>query len=369
MTDMGWLDRLWSLRFMAHGYCYLWRPEILWPHVISDALIAASYYSIPLILLFFVRKRRDIPFNRLMIVFAIFILACGTTHLIEIFSVWEPMYRLQAVVKMITAAVSVTAVAMLIPAIPQVLTFPSLAGSNRRLARIANELRRSNHDLAQFAYVASHDLQEPLRMVALNLDLLERRHGVELDEAAIKSLAFAREGADRMRDLLDGLLSYGTIDEVPVPAPAGDLDAALTQVLDDLHSEIVATQAEIIRSPLPRLPIPAIHARILFRHLLTNALRFRDPARHPQITITPFDEDGRIGLVVGDNGIGIPPQHRERVFRMFQRLHERGRYPGIGVGLATVKKIAERNGGRVDLMDGASNGIWVAVTFPLSAIP
>ena len=143
VAEPSWFERLWNEHFMPHGYCFQWRPEVLWPQVISDGLIAASYYSIPVILLLFVRKRRDIPFNRLVVAFALFILACGTTHLIDIISVWHPLYHLQALVKVITALVSVATVAMLVPAIPQVLTLPSLATTNRRLERTADELQLS----------------------------------------------------------------------------------------------------------------------------------------------------------------------------------------------------------------------------------
>ncbi len=212
----SWLSQLWHLEFMPHGRCYRWRPEIVWPHVLSDVLIAASYYSIPCILLWFLRKRRDVPFHGIFVVFALFILACGTTHLIEVISVWEPMYRLQAVVKVITAIISVTAVVMLIPVLPQALALPSLAHAHQKLNQVADELRRSNQDLAQFAYLAAHDLQEPTRMISMHLDLLERKMARgESGQDIAKHIAFAREGADRMRERLDGLLAYGVLDDLP----------------------------------------------------------------------------------------------------------------------------------------------------------
>ncbi len=366
MPVHDWWYRWWNAPFMPHGHCYLWRPAVLWTHVLSDALIAISYYSIPVILLLFLRRRTDVPFHRLMVVFAIFILACGTTHLLDIINVWEPLYRLQAVVKVVTAAVSVLAVILLIPAVPHALRLPSLAATNRQLEQTAEELRRRNHDLAQFAYVASHDLQEPLRMVTLNLDVLERRLGSDLDERSSQHIAFAREGADRMRALLDGLLSFGLIDDMPPARSSVDPQPAVVSALASVRAELDAAGGTITVDPLPPLPSPTEHLALLFHHLFTNGIRFRAPDRILRIRVVADDKGERIRVRVIDNGIGIEPAHRQAVFRMFHRLHERGRYPGIGVGLASVRRIVERNGGSVAIIDGDAGGIAVEFSFPRS---
>lgn len=371
-TDPGaiepsWFSQAWNLQYMAHGHCYRWRSEILWPQVISDLLIAISYYSIPCILVWFLRKRRDVPFHRIFLVFAIFILACGTTHLIEVVSVWEPMYRLQAVMKVITAAVSVTAVVMLIPVIPQALALPSLAQTNAKLSAVANELRRSNQDLTQFAYLAAHDLQEPMRMVTLNLDMLERKLARKADQSEIdKHLAFAREGADRMHARLDGLLAYGVLDELPTGSMPIPVRPELDAVLAELANVITAKKVVIAIEDPGEIPVPAEQIRIVLRHLLGNALKFHDQAGPPpRIVVSGTRTATERTIRVTDNGIGIEAVHVERVQQMFQRLHVRERFPGLGVGLAIAKKIAVRNGGRLDIASTPGTGTTVTLIFPV----
>lgn len=367
VADPSWWSEVWNLHFMAHGHCYLWRPEILWPQVIADSLIALSYYSIPVILLWFVRRRRDIPFHRIFLVFALFILACGTTHIIEVISVWEPMYRLQAVMKVITATISILAVIMLIPTFPQALALPSLAQSHRRLNQVAEELQRSNQDLAQFAYLAAHDLQEPMRMVTMHLDLLERRLP-KVDSAnpeISKHLAFAREGADRMRSRLDGLLAYGVLDEMPTATEPVAVEPVVREVLNDLKSSILAAQADVIVSDPGSIPIPVEQLRLVVRHLLSNSLTFHhESGPAPRIVVSGgIRAEGRY-FSITDNGIGIEPAHLERVQRMFHRLHSQERFPGLGVGLAIVKKIAVRNGGRLEISSRIGVGTTVTLSFP-----
>jgi len=365
-TSPSWLSQAWNLQYMAHGYCYRWRPEIVWPQVISDLLIALSYYSIPCILLWFVRQRKDVPFHRIFLVFAVFILACGTTHLIEVVSVWEPMYRLQALMKVITAAVSVTAVAMLIPVVPQALALPSLEHTNVKLNAVAEELRRSNQDLAQFAYLAAHDLQEPMRMVTMHLDVLERKLTRSTDPDEIdKHLAFAREGADRMRAQLDGLLAYGVLDQLPTGSTQIPVKPELEAVLAELAAVITAKKAVIEFHSLGETPIPAEQVRIVLRHLVSNALKFHDQAGPPPHIVISGEQNGSERMLrVTDNGIGIEAVHLERVQRMFQRLHERERFPGLGVGLAISKKIAVRNGGRLQINSTPGSGTTVTLIFP-----
>jgi hypothetical protein len=227
-TGSFWSNLFSGYPFLPHGHCYLQSSEMVWLHVVSDLLIAVAYYSIPLILFSFVSRRRDVPFNWMFILFGIFILACGTTHLMEIVTVWHPVYRLGGLVKAGTAAVSLLAAVMLIPIIPKALALPSLRIANQQLVEASRELKRSNEELEQFAYIASHDLQEPLRMVSMYMDLIHKRLQDRLDPKDNEYIGYAIEGAQRMRSLIDDLLIFSRIDRDATDQTAAvDADEAL----------------------------------------------------------------------------------------------------------------------------------------------
>jgi len=341
-----WQD-FWTTTFMPHGCCYQWQPLIIWMHVLSDAFICLAYYSIPIILFAFVRKRRDVPFNAIFVIFGVFIMACGTTHLLEVVDVWYPVYRLSAVVKIITAIVSVLAVGMLIPILPKALALPSLHSANAALHKASIELKRSNAELEQFAYVASHDLQEPLRMVSMHVELLKRRHGPALDATGQAYLAIAAKGASRMQSLVASLLSFARIDQVPVGLAEADANQALAEALDVLAQRIAASQATVTHERLPPLRMDPSQLSVVFQNLVANAITFHRSGVAPTVHISSRSQGGEVVISVQDHGIGISPEYRERVFVIFQRIHDSDTYEGSGIGLASVKKIVERHGGRV----------------------
>jgi signal transduction histidine kinase len=363
----SWWHDFWSLQFMPHGHCYLWQPELVWANVISDLLITLAYYSIPLILVVFIRKRRDVPFSAVFAIFAIFILSCGTTHLLEIVSVWNPVYRLAAVVKIITAIASLVAVAMLIPVLPQALALPSLASTNARLQATSEELRRSNAELEQFAYVASHDLQEPLRMVSLHLDLLHRRLDSPATRQEVELIRRASEGAERMKALIADLLAFSRLDHVPVPQQAVDSGAALADALANLKPVIDATAATIVHGDMPTVRIERMQLTQVFQNLIGNALKFRREAG-PRVTIAVRRAGADWVFSVQDNGIGIEARHFSRIFAVFQRLHDRTAYEGTGIGLATVKKIVERHHGRIWVESVPGEGSTFHVALPAGEV-
>ncbi len=344
----GWWDQLWSSSFMPHGCCYNWQPGIIWSHVISDAIIFLAYYSIPLILFAFVRKRRDIPFNAIFIIFGVFILACGTTHLLDVIDVYVPLYRLAAAVKIVTAIVSIAAVWMLVPVLPQALALPSLKTTNARLESLTGDLRRSNAELEQFAYIASHDLQEPLRMISVHLDLLSRSHGARLDDKGRSHIDVATAGAERMRQLISSLLAFARIDQIPTATEAVDANLAVADALQNLAEQIAQSRAEIACDPLPRVPMERGQLTLIFQNLISNAVKFgRADSGPPQVAVRAAARDGEVVFSVQDNGIGIDPAHFARIFLIFQRIHDRKTFAGSGIGLASVKKVVERHGGRI----------------------
>ncbi len=225
---------------------------------------------------------------------------------------------------------------------------------NRRVAEgeiaaKACELERSNRDLEQFAYLASHDLQEPLRMVNGFIGLTLRRHADRLDEKGREYLATAADGALRMSRMIKDLLAYSRVDRVAIADLAIDCDAALDEALRNLQPAIAESGARIERSPLPRARIAHTQLVLLLQNLIGNAIKYRG-ASAPEISIRAIIEQDAVRLMVSDNGIGIPQPDQERIFGFFQRLHGPGgpgTVPGSGMGLAICKKIVDRHGGRI----------------------
>ncbi|MGC0385734.1 sensor histidine kinase [Streptomyces sp. SAI-129] len=234
----------------------------------------------------------------------------------------------------------------------------------------AEELRRSNAELEQFAYVASHDLQEPLRKVASFCQLLEKRYGDKLDERGIQYIDFAVDGAKRMQVLINDLLTFsrvGRLNDAHVPVP---LDAALDKALANLSTAIEDAGARIERpAKLPEITGDPTLIVMLWQNLIGNAVKFRRPDHPAEIRIT-CDEapDGTEGpgwqLCVSDNGIGIPEEFAEKVFVIFQRLHGRDAYSGTGIGLALCKKITEHHGGRIWIDTGYTQGTRFCFSLP-----
>jgi PAS domain S-box-containing protein len=605
---MDWLREMLSADgFMPHGHCYLWRPGVLWLHLISDTLIALAYATIPFTLMHFVRRRRDLPFSWMFVCFGIFIIACGVTHVMEIWTLWIPTYWVAGFVKAVTAVASVPTAILLVQLVPKALAIPSVenlratgeavaasaaqfrallesapdamviidargkivminaqterlfgyrreklvghldevllperfraeyperrnaffAAPGRRsidadagicgrredgsefpievsvspieapsglLASIAvrdvternqtqarvrvlaiaaqvvdaapyamvmtgprgiikmvnheaeqlfgysrdelvgqpvdmllperfrdahaghvrafasapkkartmgagrelhglhksgteipveiglgpvetadglftlasiiditerrareEALRRSNAELEQFAYVASHDLQEPLRMVASYTELLGQRYRGKLDDKADKYIFYAVDGAKRMQRLVADLLAYsrvGSQGKAMVPVDCGEV---LSYVLNVLAEPIRQADAVVDVGSLPIVQGDEGQVGQLFQNLIGNALKFRGPTP-PRITVEARLHRGRWLFSVTDNGIGIDMQHADRIFEMFQRLHERGKYEGSGVGLAIAKRIVERHGGRIWLESRPGEG-------------
>ncbi len=216
-------------------------------------------------------------------------------------------------------------------------------------------LERSNRDLQEFAYVASHDLQEPLRMVASYLQLLEARHREKLDEEAKEFIAYAVDGAQRMKQLINDLLAYARVTTRSQPLKPIDSEAVLQKALANLALNIEETSAIIEHEPLPMVPADEVQLLQLFQNLIGNALKFRKE-NAPRIRISAVEEGEAWRFSVEDNGIGIDPAYTERIFTIFQRLNGREEYPGTGIGLAVCRRIVERHGGRIWVESDGSTG-------------
>jgi PAS domain S-box-containing protein len=241
----------------------------------------------------------------------------------------------------------------------QISQFVARRRAEEQIRRQAAELARSNADLEQFAYVASHDLQEPLRMVASYTQLLARRYRSKLDADADEFIAFAVDGANRMQALIQDLLSYSRVGTRGKPFRPVNCAAVVDRVLNDLKPMIVEAGATVTRGDLPAVSGDDVQLGALFQNLIANAIKFRGD-RAPVVQVSAEREGEHWRFAVQDNGIGIESEYRERIFVIFQRLHGHGTYPGTGIGLAICKRIVERHGGRiwVESTPGAGATFW-----------
>ncbi len=230
--------------------------------------------------------------------------------------------------------------------------------------RYAEDLKRSNQELEHFAYVASHDLQEPLRTVSSFSQLLARRYQGQLDTDADEFIAFIVEGAARMQTLINDLLAFSRIGTRGSPFARVEGEEIVQAARENLEAAIAESGAAIICDPLPTLVADRTQLTQLFQNLFSNAIKFRRPGQMPRIHVSAARQDGAWQLSVRDNGIGIDSQFFDRIFILFQRLHGREEYPGTGIGLAVCKKIVERHGGRMWVESEPGTGSTFHFTLP-----
>jgi signal transduction histidine kinase len=244
-----------------------------------------------------------------------------------------------------------------------------LEEANDQLARQADELTRSNRDLEQFAYVASHDLQEPLRKVASFCQLLQRRYSGQIDARADQYIAFAVDGAQRMQRLINDLLAFSRIGRITSGFTEIDLNSVVADAASSLELRREQVGGEITWSELPTVRGEEPLLAALFTNLISNSLKFRHPDRPPKVRI----EARRIGdeweICFADNGIGIEAEYADKIFVIFQRLHPKDEYPGTGIGLAIVKKIIEYHGGHIWLDVDGRDGTVFRLTLPALPAP
>ena len=229
--------------------------------------------------------------------------------------------------------------------------------------RMEDELKRSNEELEQFAYVASHDLQEPLRMVTSFVQLLKRRYGDRIGPEGGEYMDHAIGGAERMRRLILALLEWSRVQRKGSPLVPTEANLSLDEALDNLAVAIEESRATICRGSLPRVRADHEQLTRLFQNLVGNALRFC-PENAPKVAIEAARIEGAWEFTVEDNGEGIPPDQRELVFEVFQRLHTRDEVPGTGIGLAVCRRIVERHGGKIWIEDGREGGACFHFTLP-----
>ncbi|MEL7272275.1 MAG: PAS-domain containing protein [Pseudomonadota bacterium] len=249
-----------------------------------------------------------------------------------------------------------------------IATYTDITESERQARELESynaKLEASNRELQDFAYVASHDLQEPLRKIEAFGDRLQRKHGDDLPEQGQMYIDRMQDAAGRMRRLINDLLSYSRITTKGKDPVDINTDELLAGVLNDLSVRIEETNATVTVGDLPNLMADETQMRQLFQNLIGNALKFSRPGVDPAISVTGEEENGQLVFKIADNGIGFENRFKDQIFTIFQRLHGRLEYEGTGVGLATVRKIVERHNGTIDADGRPNEGATFIVTLPL----
>src|SRR5258706_6191423 len=397
---------------MPHGVCYVWNPSLIGLHLVSDTLIGLCYSTIPVTLIYFIRKRRDLPFNWMFLLFGLFIVACGATHWMEVWTLWEPQYWLAGVVKAITAAASVPTAVALVMLIPQALAIPStrdLAAAKSALeaevaerkrieaelreaqasleARVeertcelmaaTDEARRAHDALAEadarkdrFLAILSHELRNPLNPIRSAVAIL-RQPGIDEKQARM-----VRDVIDRqvlhIERLLDDLLDISRIKQnrVSLVRERIDVGTAVTAALETTRPLVEAArqQLEVRLSPEAAMvdADPTRFAQIL-SNLINNASKYTNAGG--KISLSIAREGGNAVIRVRDNGIGIEAIHLAGLFDLFSQVDSaRNRAAGgLGIGLALVKSLVEMHGGSVNaISEGPGRGSEFIVRLPLA---
>jgi len=237
--------------------------------------------------------------------------------------------------------------------------------AEEQLKEALEELKRSNTELEQFAYVASHDLQEPLRMVTSYVQLLSKRYSGRLDDDADEFIGYAVDGAMRMQLLINDLLAYSRVTTRAKPHESVDCEVLLEGVLKDQEVAIRESGAVVTHDPLPTVTAERSQIRMVFENLISNGIKFHG-SEPPAVHVSAAGDGDEWLFSVKDNGIGLDPKYADRIFVIFQRLHGRGEYPGTGIGLAICKRIVERHGGRIWVESEPGHGSVFYFTLPVN---
>lgn len=407
--------------FIPHGHCYLWQPALVFLHVISDSIIALSYYSIPLLLIYFIQKRRDFPFHWILFLFSAFILSCGTDHLFEIWVLWHPHYWLFGFSKAITAIISALTAIQLVWIIPKALALPSpkeleaanqalqdeiierkkvekellhlkdnleklvekrtqeLAKTNSKLEeeilereqyqkQLSNsllEIESINQELNDFAYIISHDLKAPLRGIQHIANWLVEDYQNKLDEEGKKLINLLIHRVETMQQLIDGVLQYSRVGRIKEEVKKVDLNQLVPQVID-LLSPPPHIHIDIANS-LPFVIAEETRIKQLFQNLLSNALKFIDkPQGIIRIDVSSQEEVWKFSI--SDNGRGIETKNLSKIFQIFQKFTtDETENESTGIGLSVVKKIVELYGGAIWVESETEKGSTFWFTLAKSA--
>lgn len=369
------LDLFGAAQFVPHAVCLLWRPDLLIMHGVSDLLISASYFTIPVIIIKAVKRRPDLMDPGVARLFAAFITACALSHLSGLVTLWVPAYGVQGVIKMVTAAVSIYTAVQLARLLPVYLTMPSRNDLASKVAQVAieqekaREAKEARDKLSEFAFIASHDLKAPLRGIANQARFLIEDHGDAIEPDARRRLNRMQDLCGHLEMLITTLLKYSRIGRSEAHKNVDPVEMVNTIV--STLKEFIAEQNAVVtvETVLPKISADPSDLQTVFQNLIVNGLTYNE-ATDKKVWVGYMDEKTvdsvRLQNVfyVRDNGIGIDGEFHDDVFRMFKRLNQPEAYKGgSGAGLAFVKKVIESNGGAIKLSSTPGHGTTFYFSF------
>jgi two-component system, chemotaxis family, sensor kinase Cph1 len=354
-------SQLWPARW----YCGYWSDFHGWLYILSDLMIWIAYFLIPVIIFNYVSRRKQvIKYPGIYLLFGAFILLCGSTHFLDASMFWVPMYRLNALVRFLTAVVSLMTVYFLIKILPEAFKQKTSVELEREIGRreLAElKLAEANRDLEAFASIASHDLQEPLRKIKTFSSLLYEANtgnftleSRELTEKIIHS-------AERMQELVNDVLSLSILSELITPG-AVEIKKVISNALNDLEIKIREKAASIHVGDIPPVWGNANYLTQLFLNLISNAIKFN--LRKPVISISGEQLGDRVMIYIRDNGIGIGEKDIKRIFEPFTRLNAKSDFEGSGIGLTICRKIVEIHKGSIHVRSNPEEGTTFTIELP-----
>ena len=389
-------------KFIPHGHCYLWMPELVWLHIIADSLIALAYYSIPILLLYFVRKRQDLPFHRIFLLFGSFIISCGTTHVMEIWTLWHPDYWLSGLAKTITAIVSLYTAIEMMSLLPQALALPSpaqLEETNQALIEEIVERKRTQTELQkakeaaesanraknQFLANMSHELRTPLNGI-LGLSQLLKEDALELNYSDfVPDLEAIYTSGIHLLSLINDILDISKIEagEISLYLETFDLPTLIDDIVTTTQPMIEKNGNTLVVNYDPNLG--TIHAdptkvRQVLLNLLSNAAKFTEQgivtleiSRKQKSKLTPAKQPMNSSFIifrVTDTGIGMTPNQLKQIFKAFTQADASTtrRYGGTGLGLTISRYLCQMMGGKITVSSQLGQGSTVTVHLPAQVI-
>lgn len=408
-----------SAGFIPHGHCYLWKPGLVWLNIVSDASIALAYYSIPVLLIYFVSKRRDLPFNWVFLLFGGFIVLCGTGHLLDIWTLWYPTYWVSSFVKALTALISLFTAAELVPLLPKVLALPSpaqLEAANRELEHALDKLRQAQSQLIQTEKMSSlgqlvagvaHEINNPISFIHGNLEytdqytqellqiltLYQRAYphpSPEIQEAAEaydfnflredlpKTLSSMRVGTERIRQIVLSLRNFSRLDEAEMKRVNlhEGIDSALMILQNRLEPENAALNI-VVQKDYSVLPLVECFAGLLnqvFMNLLNNAIDALEQSNQRssqapstpgviKITLRRLNED-QVLVEISDNGLGMTADVRQKIFNPFFTTKPLGKGTGLGLSIS-YQIVVEKHKGQLECTSTPGQGTTFSITLPI----
>lgn len=347
----------------ARWHCGTWSDFHGWLFIISDLMIWLAYFLIPIIIIrYFTGKKGKVKFSSVYILFASFILLCGSTHFIDAMMFWVPMYRLNGLVRLITGVVSLLTVYQLFKILPTLFAQQTnLELENEILKRKEAELKlaEANTHLASFAHIASHDLQEPIRKIRTFAALMLSKEDLTPENVTLANKI--ETAAGRMQNLVKDVLAISTIED-DMELQRISVNEALNIALTDLEIKIAEKKAQINVEAIPTVLGNQFYLAQVFMNLIGNAIKFS--VQQPIINITGHTENDKVFISISDNGIGIDEQHLEKIFQTFKRLHSKDEYEGSGIGLSICKRIIDLHHGHISVTSKPGKGTSFLIELP-----